>query len=282
MSSALDRWLNPAAFRTNGQTGTAAPGTNSRSDLTTPERDSAVTAHNVPGSHPDSLGYPMHGDGVVKSPDEPRLAHEAAARMAHDASLMRFPHLASHGRAGPAVPEYNVLYSHLRDRDGVTQVISNTAHGTWVIGTTTKQPIILDTPANLRLSQFPGAIAVYPTLLLWTWGQSVTTATGEYSMVWELNGGDGLVQFPLGEFNASRPDMTDYPRWIVPMPITDANQTTMGNLIVTSNGVTGTPSIFWRMGIGWAYLLPAPAMRGYVPLRAGQAWAGETVAEGTN
>lgn len=268
----LDRWLNPQGLMRQPNAGTDAPGTNSRVDVTTPDDDVAQTAKRVSGAHPDTLGYPMHGDKLYDPSGKAGPALREAQRSAlRDQAVLRYPNLSTHGRSGPAVPDYNVFYSHLRDREAYSQIVTNTAHGSWTVGTTSKQAITLDTAPNLHLSQFPGAIGVYPVLLLWAFAQSVTTATGEYSMNWELLGGDFL--FPLGEFNAGKPDNTEYPRWIVPMLITDANQTALGNLIITSNGVAGTPTIFWRLGIGWAYLLPAPAFKGYVPLAAGAAWS---------
>jgi hypothetical protein len=105
---------------------------------------------------------------------------------------------------------------------------------------------------------------VLPVLLLWSWSQSVTTATGQYSFGWLPDGSDFV--YPLGEYNASKPDeYKDYSH-IIPAPIVDAGKTTLGTLTLTALGVVGTPSINWRMGIGWAYLMPTPAFKGAVPL----------------
>lgn len=235
--------------------GTAAPGAQSRKDLITPDTPDAktVTGKGVPAS----LGYHQHGD----SPD----LHTAEAGLAK--ARERFPTLASHGRAGPAVPEYNKFYDQLRTDDAYDKIITTTAHGTLVVPSTLQQTVTLDTPANLRTSQFPGAVLVHPVLMFFSFSQTVTTATGQYSFAWLLPGAD--FQYPLGEFNAGKADYQTYTRQILNVGVIDPGVLTLGSIVLTPTSVVGTPSINWRLGIGWAYDLPAPAYKGYIPLPAG-------------
>lgn len=203
------------------------------------------------------LGYADHGDPV-----------RIATRM-NESTRRRFPDLATHGRPGPQAPEFNIIYDALKSTDAYDKIILGTAHNIWVVGTTTVQAVTLDNalPTLALMNQFPGAIQIYPVLLMFSFGQSVTTATGEYSMAFVPQGGD--FPYPLGEYNAGVGGVYNTMRHIIRAPITDPGQTTLGNLIITSNGVTGTPNLFWRMGFGFAAFLPVPAFKGNEPLHVG-------------
>lgn len=207
-----------------------------------------------------TLGYATHGDPV-----------KLAARIGelNGATRTRFPQVATHGRPGPASPAFNVLYDVFKSTEAYDKVILGTAHGSWVVGTTVSQPVTLDVPLVpiSLMNQFPGSVQIYPVLLLFTFGQSVTTATGEYSIGFTPQGGD--FTYPLGEFNAGIASVFNSVRHIIRASITDPGQTNLGTIVITSNGVVGTPTIFWRMGFGFAAFLPVPAFRASEPFNVG-------------
>lgn len=238
---------------------TDAPGTNSRTDIITPDTPDAKTPTGM--GLPNQLGYHQHG--IVPLPERTRII----AR-----ENKRHPDLAHHGRPAPEVPDYNVWYDQWATQNGWDKLILNTAHGTITPLTTgsTTVPITLDVEAKLKLSQFPGAVMAFPVLLFWTFALLAAGTSGVVSLGFIPNGGDFV--FPLGEFNVTQLEFSLKERWIIPAPVTDHDVTSLGTLIATSNTVVGPPVIQWRMGIGWAYLLPSPAFKGYVPMRAGGAY----------
>jgi hypothetical protein len=258
--SLIEQFIRSLAGPNKKNGGTDAPGTTSRVDAFAPDLAHPLAPDSGTGV-PASLGYPNHGDA-------PAWRQAERAEAAVKDARRRFPELATYGRAGPAVPEFNVLYDQIRSDDAYDKIILNTAHGAWVVGTTTVQPVTLDNPANLRTSQYPGAIQAMPVLLLFTWSQSVAATSGQYSMFWQPQGGDFL--FPLGEYNATTVQQYNSPRWVIPLVVTDPGVTQLGNIIITSTAVVGTPTILWRMGIGWAYPLPTMAFKGHVPHGAGE------------
>lgn len=240
-----------------GRVATDAPGTQSRTDVITPDTPDAKTHTGL--GHPDQLGYHQHG--TVAPPERRQIITR---------ENKRYPNLAHHGRPAPEVPDYNVFYDHWGTREAWDKIILSTAHGSWVFGTTTTQAVTLDTLPNLKLSQFPGALMAFPVLISWSYALSAAGTSGEFSASFVPQGGD--FSFPLSEGNITVLQYTQDTRWIVPAPVVDRNPTQLGNLIITSNSIVGTPTLFWRMGFGWAYLLQAPAFKGYIPLHAGQAY----------
>lgn len=247
-----------------------APGTNERDvqregqdnvmrQSVSPVTPDAWRRERHPGPGPSGvLGYADRGDPV-------RIAqrmHELSGR-----TRQRFPDLATHGRPGPHAPEFNILYDVFKSNEAYDKVILATAHNTWVVGTTlAPQTVTLDVPLPITalFNQFPGGIQVYPVLLMFSFGQSVTTATGEYSIAFIPQGGD--FQYPLGEYSAGQPSINNYMRHIIRAAITDPGQQVMGQINITTNAVVGTPSIFWRMGFGFAAFIPAPAFKTSKPL----------------
>lgn len=239
-----------------------APGTSSRTDVISPDTPVGHTPSGL--GHPDVLGYHQHGTVAA-----PQAAAETARIIARENA--KRPDLAHGGRPGPVIPEYNQFYDHWRTREGWDRFILNTASGSIALGTTgtVAAPIVLDRPAGLRLSEYPGGTMAFPVLLLWTWALSAAATSGEASFAFVPQGGD--FQFPLNEANIlSTLTYSEHARWVVPAPTTDRGIQNIGTLLITSNTVVGPPSVFWRMGIGWAYVIPEPAFHPSQPLQAGK------------
>lgn len=248
----------------------AAPGTNER-DVLREGQDyaSAVPQHALSPAMPDRwrrarssgpgqsglLGYADHGDAV-------RIATRR-----NENTRRRFPDLATHGRPGPAAPEYNQIYDVLKSPEAYDKIIIGTAHGQWTVGTTVNpQPVILDNPLppNL-LNQFPGSVQAFPVLLVFTFSQSILTATGCYSMSFTPDGGD--ISYPLGEYNAGIGSEYNSMRHIIRAPFTDPGKTVLGTFnVATPTAVVGTPVINWRLAFGLALFLAAPAFKTSHPL----------------
>jgi len=268
-TSALELWLAQLGKPKLTNKGTAAPGTNSRVDVDTP--DQIGTLPDSGKGHPDWLGYAQHGD----APRSPTPADAAAIRAA---TARRFPALTNLGKPGPVLPEFNQFYGPWRSLEW-DKVAANSAHGTLAPGVTNSAVVTLDSPANLRTSMYPGAIQVFPVLHVWAFSQSILTATGQYSFTWNLPGLD--FQYPLGEYNANvGGDIRDNRAFIIPAPLVDPGIATLGTITVTPTGLVGAPTINWRMLIGWAYMLPTPAFRGAVPMRvAGSQAEAESILE---
>jgi hypothetical protein len=228
----------------------AAPGTQSR----TVGKPSAI---------PNQLGYAPIGDPTVL------LAKRAADREIAFSGVTneRFPQLATHGRAHPITPEYNVWYDQYATREAYDKIILNTAHGT--LTGPTSQVVVLDAPARLRLSEWPGGTQAFPVLLLFTYSQAAAATSGQYTFSFTPDGGDFI--FPLGEFNATQLNTFQTQRWIIPAQVTDPGVTRLGIFTVTNTAVVAPAAINWRFGIGWAYILRAPAFKAPLPTPPGAA-----------
>jgi hypothetical protein len=219
-----------------------------------------------------TLGYRNHGDAV-----------RVATRVETGANntRTRFPQLLTHGRPFEP-PQFNVFYDIYKTRDAYDKGILFTAHGSITANNTPAViPLTMDTASSVvgasqsplshlqLLGQFPGALQMLPVLMLFTYGQTVATATGEFSLLYVPQGGD--VQYPLGEYYAGQTSVYNTMRHIIKAPITDPGQTALGNLIYTPNTVAGvTGTLFFRLGFGMAMLLPQPAFKYPEPLQVGQ------------
>jgi hypothetical protein len=264
-----------------------APGTSDR-DMEREGSDYArdVPAHSRAPKIPDSwkrnrssgpgpsgtIGYRNHGDAV-------RVATRIDERQ--NATRARFPELLTHGRPFTP-PAFNVLYDIFKTCDAYDKCVLFTAHGNFAAGNTAvSTPLTMD-PASIvvgasqsplshlqLLNQFPGALQMLPVLLTFSFGQSVVTATGEFSLTFIPQGGD--VAYPLGEYYAGTGSVQNTMRHIIKAPITDPGQVALGTLLYTPNTVAGiTGTLYFRIGFGMALLLPTPAFKLPEPLQVGQ------------
>lgn len=238
--------------RKAGVASSPAPGvgpSNIGSERRTPKQATAVIPPNAP---PDTVGYGGGADPVIVRSDDFRRMEAA-----------HYEHL-EHIRAGqpfaPSLPQvrFNQFYDIFHTTQAWRHSIQNTAHGAWIVGTTVVQSVTLDIDPNLQVAQYPGAIMCYPVLTFFSFAPSVVTATGEFSFIFIPQG--SKIQYPLGEFTAAQA-YTATPEMIIEVPLLDPHAQNLGFLIITSNSVTGTPTLFWRMGFAFAYLETAASMR---------------------
>lgn len=264
-----------------------APGTSDRDmEREGNEAPTAIPAHSAVPKIPDAwrrerkygpepsgqISYRNHGDAV-----------RVATRVGEDANSTRarFPELQTHGR--PFLPpQFNILYDIYKTCDAYDKTLLFTAHGSIVIGAAQQViPLVMDTASTVvgasqsplshlqLLSQFPGALQMLPVLLTFSFGQTVTSATGEFSLLYVPQGGD--IGYPLGEYYAGTGSVQNTMRHIIKAPITDPGQQALGTLIYNPNSVAGvTGTLFFRLGFGMALLLPAPAFKYEEPLQVGQ------------
>jgi|SRR5271166_256316 len=253
--------------------GNAHPPGNIPSHAVAPKMPEPWHRHRTDGPGPSGmLGYRDHGDSVRVAERRNETANATRAR---------FPELLTHGR--PFVPpQFNILYDIFKTTEAYDKCVLFTAHGTVTANNTPAViPLTMDVASTVvgasqsplshlqLLQQFPGALQMLPVLLTFSFGQSVVTATGEFSLTFVPQGGD--VQYPLGEYYAGTGSVQNTMRHIIKAPITDPGQVALGNLIYTPNTVGGTTgTLFFRMGFGMALLLPAPAFKMPEPLQVGQ------------
>jgi hypothetical protein len=218
------------------------------------------------------LGYRNHGDAV-------RVATRVDEK--RNTTRARFPELATHGRIFEP-PQFNILYDIFKTTEAYDKCVLFTAHGSLTANNTASSVALTMDPASVvvgasqsplshlqLLGQFPGALQMFPVLLTFSFGQSVVSATGEFSLTYVPQGGD--VMYPLGEYYAGTGSVQNTMRHIIKAPITDPGQVTLGTLIYTPNTVAGTTgTLYFRLGFGMAMLLPAPALKTPENLQVGQ------------
>lgn len=248
--SIFDVLLGPKA----GSLPSAAPGTGPY------EADTRVNY--TPGTPiaplgpPNRVGYGGSGDSLVIEPNPPQQDFEILQR-----DRMRMRGHALGGPPTPVVPRYNTLYDGLRTQTAFDTLIANGAHGSFTPATGVQTLAVnLDNPPNLRISQFPGAIQVYPVICSFSFAPIAVTMTGAHSFLFQS--AQGGFPIPLGEYNASSGNVENF-AFIVDGPIADAGQLFMGNIIYTGSTIATAAVVNWRIAFGWAYLLPTPAFRGY-------------------
>lgn len=205
---------------------------------------------------PDRVGYGGGGDILVI---EPQPRQQDFEQLQRDRARMRGHALG--GPPSPVVPRYNALYDGLRTQTAFDTLVQNGAHGSLTPATGVQTLAVnLDNPPNLRTSQFPGAIQVYPVIISFSFAPVAITMTGAHSFLFQS--AQGGYPIPLGEYNASSGSVENF-SYIVDGPIADAGQLFMGNIIYTGTTIATAVTVNWRIAFGWAYLLPTPAFRGY-------------------
>lgn len=253
--SSVERMIRQAVERLEGVhkgSGSDAPGTNSRVDITTPGRRGSVPDSGV--GVPDRLDLPQYGIMPRNLPPAEEIARD---------SRRRYPGFATHGRPSPLEPRYNEIYGMLGTDEDYDKVPTNSANNSWPVGTGLQsQALILNENVPSRLSLYPGAIQMAPVLLAFSWAQSVAATGGVYHVLFTPNGGDTGID--LGYFNATQLQGYTQHRWILNVKIADqgfGKGSVLGTFQVIELGVVGTPNFFYQLTLGWSYILPSPAFR---------------------
>ncbi len=167
------------------------------------------------------------------------------------------------------VPRLNSLYDSLRTPQAWRYMADAAAKGTLttVLASTVSSNVVLLTPPNLRMEQWPNGVQVH--LVIRFFGimpQNNPSVQAGMECIFFDNGGNAV---PLGEFLSQSGGNSIYDH-IMPTPITDTggsssasgaqpNGPQVGILQVTvpSNTSGATQVYSWSMSFSFAYLLPS-------------------------
>lgn len=213
---------------------------------------------------PDAVGYGGGGDTITYAGhDQVVDPHSDPARY----SRQLMPGHAMMGPPRPTLPRFNQLYDGLRTASAWMYTNDVAISGTITPSTSAAVSAAVNGPANLgqftsRVGQFPGGIQYYLMVRTFGFGASALTMTGSLYVYFVDNG--GMQTTPLAILTGTQydTDLTNV-NTILTTPITDAGNTSLGNIWVQmTNG--GTPvACTWFLTFSYVYLLPDPAYNGY-------------------
>jgi len=169
------------------------------------------------------------------------------------------------------VPRFNTYYDTTRTKDGWRFLADNSAQGsiTTVVNSTVSVLVELLNNPVYRLDQWPGAVQLY--LAIRTFGivpSAVPTANGGMRVTFVDQFGNRLPLLSM----LSQTAQNIVVRSILPTPITDVGNVTVGTLEVQlSNVATSDGTYLWNIGFSAVYLLPS--RYGYEMLSSEQ-WSG--------
>lgn len=223
----------------------------------------------VHAPHPPALPYtqapltPAHLQHAHYSPDHPESEDRhlfedpyqdqlTTPAHKHDERLQAFKQ-----REKVLIPQLNALYGTIKTRDGWRYVIDNYITGTitTVANTAVNTTIKLTLAPNLFLSRWPGAISCFLVLRSFSMApQSAITTVGAIDVLYQDTiGGQNI---PIGDF-VSNSSINNNMSILIPTPITDPSNTSVGIVTTTLTGTTPTVSAYnYQIGFSFAYLLP--------------------------
>lgn len=155
------------------------------------------------------------------------------------------------------VPRYNQLYDSLRSQQAWRYSADNSAGGTFVTtaGATVATAVALRNTPNYRTSQWPGGVQVYLVIRSFSFApQTATFATPGALDVTFVDKSGNLV--PVGDFISNQSGNIGFDT-LLPVPITDPGELTVGSLNVALNAGATVGTYNWQLGFSYAYLVPA-------------------------
>lgn len=159
--------------------------------------------------------------------------------------------------------DFNRMYGTQQTVDGWRYVVDNFAKGTLTTsaGATVSTTITFALTPTWRLEQFPGATQLFFCIrqfALTAQAPGTLTTVGALDIVFQDTVGG--QQIPLGDVASNVSLNLDLDR-LIPTPITDPSNPTVGNLLVGLTAAATTGTYNWQLSFSGAYLLPN--LRGY-------------------